>query len=331
MTRELTNSARAKFYDCPRAYSIAYVQRVRPVAPSTALAFGTAFHAFLEEYWKSVGGTVPDPASFDFTKDSKDKVLDGYTAATLRALASGYIQTWGESDAANFEPIGAEIRYDAPLMNPETGAPSRTWHLSGKIDALAREKATGKVFVIEHKTAGVDISPGANYWLKLAIDGQVSGYYIGAQSLGYDAQDCVYDVIRKPTIEPLKATPEDKRKYTKEGKLYANQREFDETPEEWEERLLMDIAANPSKYYARNNVARSDNDLADYLFDMWAVGKNIADAERLGRFPRNAAACSRYGTCEYFGVCAGFQSLTDPVLFKVEESANPELANKNKE
>ena len=43
------------------------------------------------------------------------------------------------------------------------------------------------------------------------IDGQVSGYYVGASTLGYEVDVCLYDVIRKPTIRPYKATPEESR------------------------------------------------------------------------------------------------------------------------
>jgi hypothetical protein len=224
-----------------------------------------------------------------------------------------------------YETIGTEIRFDAPLMNPETGGTSKTFHLAGKIDALAKEKTTGKVVIVEHKTTGQDIGPGSDYWRKLPIDGQVSGYYCGAQALDHEASTCLYDVIRKPTIKPYKATPEEKRKYNKDGSLSKACRENDETPDEWYERLSADIASRPDYYYARIEISRSDNDLLEYLFDMWAVGREIADAERIGRWSRNPNACSVYGSCEYFDVCTGCASLEDVTLFRKAETANEEL------
>ena len=227
--RKLTNSMRSKFNACHRAYKIAYVDLVRPVKASDALSFGTAMHALLEAYW---GG-----------QETMVLTGDDYTDATLRCLFEGYKAKWEQSDAERYERVGAEFGFEAPLMNPETGGVSKTWVLAGKIDAIAKEKATGKHIIVEHKTTSQDIGPGSDYWKKLPIDGQVSGYYVGASTLGYDVDVCLYDVIRKPTIRPYKATPEENRKYKKDGTLYAGQHERDEDPHEWEARLIATLTA----------------------------------------------------------------------------------------
>ena len=312
MTRELTNSMRNKFASCHRAFKFCYEDLKRPIKTSDALNFGTAMHSMLEGYWN---GKVPMLPAMD----------DPYQEMTLLALFEGYQKRWLESDRKTYETIGTEMRFDAPLMNPETGGVSKTFHLSGKIDALAKEKTTGKVVIVEHKTTGQDIGPGSDYWRKLPIDGQVSGYYCGAEALGHQASTCLYDVIRKPTIKPYKATPEDKRKYNKDGSLSKACREFDETPDEWYERLTADIAIRPDYYYARIEISRSDNDLLEYLFDMWAVSREIADAQRMNRWSRNPQSCSVFGTCEYFGVCTGEQDIDDVTLFRTAERANEEL------
>ena len=312
--RKLTNSMRSKFNACHRAYKIAYVDLIRPAKASEALTFGTAMHALLESYWT---GTNPDFASIT--------TGDAYKDMTIIALYDGYIEKWGGHDTLDYERIGAEIGFEAPLMNPETGGVSKTWVLAGKIDAIAKDKTTGKHIIVEHKTTSQDIGPGSDYWKKLPIDGQVSGYYVGVSTLGYDVDVCLYDVIRKPTIKPYKATPEDKRKYNKDGSLSKTCREFDETPDEWYARLKKDIAERPDYYYARVSVVRSEDDLMDYLFDMWAVGREIADAERIGRWSRNPNACSVYGSCEYFDVCTGCASLDDVTLFRKAETTNEEL------
>ena len=312
--QKLTNSMRNKFASCHRAYQFSYVEMMRPLMPSEALTFGTAMHKLLEAYWS---GKQPD-----FVAASTG---DAYKDNTLMALFDGYVERWGGSDYLKFERIAAEVGFEAPLMNPETQGVSKTWTLAGKIDAIAKEKATGKIFIVEHKTTSQDIGPGSDYWRKLSIDGQVSGYYVGAQSKGFDVENCLYDVIRKPSIKPLKATPEDKRKYNKDGSLSKTCREFDETPDEWYARLKADIAERPDYYFARVEVARSADDLVDYLFDMWAVGREIADAERLGRFSRNPQSCNAYGKCEYFDVCSGCASLDDVTLYRKAETPNEEL------
>lgn len=338
--RKLTNSMRSKFASCHRAYRIAYVDLYRPAVEADALSFGTSVHALLENYWNGTGRVrLPAPA----------EGLSDYRDATIRALFNGYVDRYEASDSEKYEIVGSEIGFEAPLMNPETGALSKTWVLAGKIDAIAREKSTGKTVIIEHKTTSQDIGPGSDYWRKIPIDGQVSGYYVGAKVNGYDAGNCVYDVLRKPTIKPSSSIPvldddglkmvvdetTGERVMKKDGsprqsagdgmKLLTRE----ETVGEWYDRLTADIASRPDYYYARLDVARSSDDLAEYLFDMWAVGREIADAERLGRFSRNPQACSVYGTCEYFDVCTGCASLDDPTLYKKIDTPNPELDTGN--
>jgi len=132
---------------------------------------------------------------------------------------------------------------------------------------------------------------------------------------------CIYDVIRKPSLKPYKAT---ELKYKKDGALYANCREFDETPDEYEARIATDISENPDAYFRRVEVPRLDAEMADYLSDMWAVGREIADAQQYGRWPKNPRSCDNYGNCPYFDVCAGTESIDNPHRF-VTTNQNPEL------
>ena len=209
-------------------------------------------------------------------------------------------------------------------MNPETGANSKTYNLAGKIDAIA-ETDDGKKIIIEHKTTSESIDDESDYWHRLAIDGQVSGYYVGASALDIDARDCVYDVIHKPALKPYKATPADKIKLKKDGTPFAGTRMADETPEEYGARVMEDIQSDPRKYFARRSVPRTESDLMDYLYDMWAVGRDISDAERLGRYQRNPDACAMMGKCDYFPVCAGLASIDDDTLYRTAAKANEEL------
>lgn len=316
---------RSKYNACHRAYKIAYEDMIRPVRDSEALTFGTAMHACLEIYW---GSNFDVDATFAKTSEKAEKLSfdmnDSYIGHTLMALVEGYVNAYVVSDREAFRQIAAEVGFEVPLMNPDTGAASKTFALAGKIDAIA-EDMIGRKIIIEHKTTSCDIGPGSDYWKKLPIDGQVSGYYVGASSVGHEVQNCLYDVIRRPSIKPMKATPAEQRKYTKDGKLYASQREYDESPTDWYLRLSEDIASRPEYYFARMNVARSENDLMEYLYDMWSLSKELIEARKNDRWSRNPNACSVYGTCEYFDVCTGCASLSDTTLFKVIDDPNPEL------
>lgn len=248
--------------------------------------------------------------------------MDPYVRAKVTAMVIGYHHRW---NAAQYEVIAVEREFNAPLVNPTTGAASRTWTLGGKVDAIVRD-AEGRILVVEHKTAAEEIGPGSDYWKRLRLDGQVSIYFAGAESLGLKPDAVLYDVLAKPALRPYKATPLESRKYKADGTLYANQRAEDETPEQYLARCLADIAEDPAGYYQRGEVVRLEQEMSDALHDVWQLGKQIRESEIAGRFPRNPDACVRYSqTCPFFGVCTGEVALTDATRFRRSEHVNPEL------
>jgi hypothetical protein len=208
-------------------------------------------------------------------------------------------------------PLAVEVEYRAPLVNPATGAASRTFQRAGKIDVIVQDDA-GKVWTVEHKTSSEDISPGSDYFARLAIDGQISHYHYGARSLGFEPAGCIYDVLGKPRHQPLAATPHDKRQYKKDGTLYASQRAEDEDPEAFRARLREALIADPDAYVRRAQVVRLEADMADAAFDDWQTARAIREAELAGRFPRNPDACTRYGSrCSFWGVCTRTMALDE--------------------
>lgn len=101
------------------------------------------------------------------------------------------------------------------------------------------------------------------------------------------------------------------------GKLYANMREEDETPEAYRARVREDIGASPDKYFQRGAIVRLESEEADAMQDAWDVGRQIRESELLSRWPRNPDACDSYGSlCAYFDVCTGVASIDDPTRFR---------------
>src|SRR5262249_31412530 len=126
----------------------------------------------------------------------------------------------------------------------------KKFDLGGKLDVLVRDVRVQEVVIIETKTTSMDIKPEASYWHTLSgLDPQVSTYDSGARVIlkergmkeeparGVDAG------VRKPQLRPYKATPEDKREYLKKDptKLKANQRDHDETVDEYADRCMEDL------------------------------------------------------------------------------------------
>jgi hypothetical protein len=251
---------------------------------------------------------------------------DLFDLARAEVMLRGYDARWG-CEMDRYQVVAVEAEFRAPLVNPETGAASRTWTLGGKLDALVRDLHDGTFKVVEHKTATGDVGPGSDYVKRLRLDGQVSVYYAGATALGHPVDGCVYDVLVKPSLRPYKATPPEQRKYKKDGVLYANQRERDETPEEYRARVFEAVASDPNGYFLRADVVRLEDEMREAMADVWQLGVSLRENMNAGRFPRNPDACVRYGrTCEYFPVCCGEASLEDPSLYRHAEVIHPELS-----
>lgn len=116
---------------------------------------------------------------------------------------------------------------------------------------------------------------------------------------------CLYDVVRRPGLKPLRATPVESRKYTAKGFLYANQREADETPEEYRLRVRAEIAERPERYLARGELVRLESEERESAFDTWQTARLLREAELAGFAPKNSDSCQAFGGCPYLPVCRG--------------------------
>lgn len=350
--RVLSVSEAKSFRSCPRRHHYAYRMRRRPRDKAPALRFGTLFHVGLEAWWQTV-----DLGAALAVMRAGDADIDLYELAKAEALMIGYHARWKDEP---LEVLAVEREFSAPLINPATGAASKTFVVGGKIDAIVRD-AMGRIYVVEHKTTSEDLGPGSDYWKRLRLDSQVSTYHSAAQSIGYDSAGCLYDVVGKPTSRPYQATPPEKREYTKPrdkacpeckkkngtpgphtvdglvcadgrivtdpgGRLYANMREVDETPDEYRARLLEDIKANTTSYFARAEIVRHEQDREDAAYDMWATARAIREAELAVRYPRNVDACVQHGrSCDYWPVCVGDASIDDEERYRTAARTHEEL------
>lgn len=315
----ITFSSTQAYRTCPRLYWQRYVLSYRPIRVDEALSFGTLIHRGLETILTS-NWSAKQLYRFIWTTEATD--FDRVKAA---ALLSGYMARWQDEP---MQIVAVEQTFQMPLINPATGAASRTFQLAGKIDAIV--VANGQLWVMEHKTSAQDISPGSQYWQQLCIDPQISTYILAAKELGHDAAGCIYDVLGKPRTKPHRATPPENRKYKKDGSLYANQRAEDETLEEYAGRLRNDIAADPERYYQRGEVVRLAAEEAEAQFDLWHTARMIRESELAGRWPRNTDGCFKYNRpCDFWPVCTGESSLEDRVRYKQDDNVHPELEDSN--
>lgn len=326
---------------CRRLHYNRYGLGFKALFEDEVLRFGTLMHRALEVWWLNWKLPPDERLALALAIITSENPFE---AAKARVLMLGYHLRWLDEP---YDVISVEVEFKCELRNPETGAASRTWQLAGKIDAIVRDRRTGLVYLIEHKTSAESLEPGSDYFKKLRLDGQVSVYFEGGRSLGHDIAGCIYDVIGKPALKPLQVATTDEagekvvldeqgqRVRTKTGKWrqtadkelgYVLQARG-ETPEEYEARVREAVAEDPSRYFVRAEVVRLEAEMRDAMLDVWQLGQELREAELAGRQPKNPDACSVWGrTCEYFATCTGEASLEDPALFKRSTNVHPELS-----
>lgn len=307
----LTNSRMKAARACRRLHKYRYLLRMRPALDALVLRFGTLVHKGLEAWWKAKQAGLPQEEWLRLAMVAMSGESDAFDLARAQVLLAGYHLRWKDEP---YEVLAVEVPFECALRNPITGRSSRTWRLAGKIDVVVRDLRTGLVLTVEHKTSAEDISQGSDYWKRLRLDGQVSTYYEGAASLGYDVAGCLYDVLHKPQHRP--GTVNTKRKVA-------------ETPEEFRERIGIAVAEDPTRYFQRGEVVRLESELREALYDSWQLGQSLHEEEAEDIAPRNVDQCVRYGrTCEFFGVCSGEASLDDTSRFVRLEDVHPELSER---
>lgn len=312
----ISNSAASCYSSCPRQYQFEHVKRRLPLRTAMPLMIGSVFHAGTEaihqgKRWEP----VVESAVLEYGLE------DAYEQAKIEAMLIVYQSRYTDDD---IEFLEIEKRVDAPLVNPETGRSSRTWRFAGRMDGLVmmtarRASATRRVkLIFETKTTSSDISPGSDWWSNqfMRPQGQL---YMAALRHGdvehSDVEGIIYNAVRKPTIAPRLATPVEKRKFRKDGTLYANMRTEDESPAQYKSRCVQQLMDDPEKFFQRQTIMVDDT--SDAEFDLWSVAKNISASKRLNIFPKNASNCFKWNKpCAYFQVCSGNAGIDDPTLFR---------------
>jgi hypothetical protein len=292
MKELLTATRMATLLGCPRKHFWRYEVGLRRTVDADALRFGTAWHTAMEARWS--GADVE--AAFAAALAGKTE-LGEVQLATLSGMLAGYYTCYAADPIKSVHP---EVEFRHPL------AGSRTFESAGKIDGLA-VMHDGRLGLVEHKTAGCDIAPDSDYWLRLRGNAQVMQYVLAARALGWDVALVIYDVARKPAIRQ------------KQG----------ESAEQFGDRLGADTKERPEFYFARREVPILEDDLAEFEVQRQVLARQIlscrGEARRATRpehgWPRNVSEMT-CKLCDYAGFClqnAVIDSEHPPAGFAVGE------------
>jgi len=353
----LTNSRLSCAKSCRRKHYFRYELGVRPQSDAVYFRIGGAFHKGVELRRKGLdqdAAILEAVASYETLPGwakTPEQIHDWMTEReTVVSMLAGYFWRWqGDADQIA-ETVAAELPFELPIVNPETGKPTTSFRLSGKIDGIVKLK-DGRLAIHEIKTTSDDIEPLSDYWKRLRIDHQITTYVYAARKLGYAVETVYYDVAKKPDIRPKQIPLLDdqgfkivldaagQRVMTKDGKKpretgdtaagYTLQTRIEE-PAEFRERFMEDIEARPDHYFVRQEIPRLDADIEEFEHELWSQQQELRDAQKSGRWYRNTSSCVGFGKCEYFDVCTNSITITrenPPTGFVAVDDLHPELRN----
>jgi len=333
-----------------------YIKGWRALWGKAALRTGSAVHEGIDIMAK--GGTLEDAINgiqlmYDEAmtaceipdKEQYDDTIKAmwYESVTAICLVTGYYHAWKNSE---MKIIQSEKSFDLPIVNPLTKHDLKIARQAGVRDRVV-SLPDGRNALMETKTVGEDCGPDSNYRHVLGINQQVSMYLNAAIAEDMDIHTTIYDCVRKPKIKPsaVACTEEngdiivldeagervlkkngDPRKTGDTAKGYVIQKR-EMTSNEWFEKLMNYISADPVSYYQRFEVASTSDELLEFSFELYDVTKDIRACELDNRWYMNTSACRKWNSlCEYYPLCSKQQSSEEcPQGFEEVQNVHQEI------
>jgi len=343
MTQTLTHTAMQTARMCLRRYHYRYGLRLAKDRSFKALRMGGAVHEGLAA-WSQGNARFVEIATTGY--DIEPPWAEPHEWAVEREIVARLLQgyAWYYADDP-LEYVEVEQRFEMPLVNPDTNAESRTFHLAGRRDGIVRWGAA-RLMVLERKTTGDDISPDSDYWRRLRIDPQISLYALSARHDGHDVAGVLYDVLRKPTIAPrqVRELDENGLKVVVDDETGERMMKKDGTPRqsagpgltllsrvetaaEFGERLAADIEQRPEHYFQRREIPLLEDHMAEFQAEVWQQSKLLIECRNRGLWFRTVSRTT-CGFCDFRDLCLQSIAVDEdhvPAGFVRLDDAHPEL------
>ncbi len=290
------------FRNCRRAAQWRYVLELVPLEKDRHLSYGSLIHECLEVWHRTrdlaaaldvIDRTCPNRA-----QQEEQRRVWHFATAMMRGYATRYA-------TEEFEVVALEKDFEGEIINPETGAASRSFMLAGKVDGIVR--VGDEHFLLEHKTAaGVD----AGYLERLWTDFQITVYaYYVEKALGIRIAGVLYNILVKArlqqgageTEEEFEARRAELIAKSKTGKSSAKRR-LPETSDEFQARLAAKYG-EPAMFH-RELLYISRDQFDTLRAELWELTQAFLDARRRDVWYQNTSFCFQYGKpCPYFALC----------------------------
>jgi hypothetical protein len=222
-----------------------------------------------------------------------------------RAMVMGYAERYTQEE---FEVLHAEKEFEAEIRNPDTGRPSQTFTIAGKVDGIVR--VGNDLYLLEHKTASTLTS---DYLDRLWTDTQIALYCFYLRQQGFPVVGVIYNILLKSRLQQRAGETDEEfeARWTalaaknKSGKSTAKRQE-PESDEEYQARLH-EWYARPEAFH-RERIYLSEDRLAMLQEEVWEITQQYLDARGRGKWLMNTSNCFSYQRpCEYLPYCqSGF-------------------------
>ncbi len=290
------------FRNCRKSNEWRYVRELVPIERDPSLSFGTLIHRCLD-IWH---GHRDLSAALEFIECSfPDRVRDEWQRRNWHlatAMMRGYAARYPNEE---FEVVALEQVFEGPIVNPATGAASRTFVLAGKVDGIL--KIDGRYWLLENKTAA---SIDASYLERLWTDFQIVLYshYVEA-ALGFPIAGVIYNILGKARLQQSEGETEEEFQArraeliakSKTGKSSAK-RKLPESDEDFQARLA-EKYADPEMFH-RETLFLSRDQIDSLRSELWELTQAYLEARRRGVFYMNSSYCFNFRKpCAYFSLC----------------------------
>lgn len=303
-----TQSAMKTFRNCKRMFFWKYIMRLQPQTLSDNLVIGSAFHRAVGKWY-----TSKLPMSFLAEREVRRMMAEFHAAAeyfdeddredaeisttTFIGMLMGYADVYA-SDKKEWKVLEAEHRFKIDMGE---------FFFEGMMDLVYKHRASGRIRLAEHKTAG-NITPG--YINRLALDTQSRSYMFAAHQLGFHPEVIEYDVTRKCKL---------RRKKT-------------ESHEEFNERIALDYKARVDFYFYREPLFYEPHDLHAFEFELHQVNREFQylvkheDPLNPRTWGIDDQECNHWGkACHFLPMCTRGLNASNQLKLKQTEVIHGEL------
>lgn len=182
---------------CHFSWFLNYHEKWAPIETKSYFVEGSVGHDLFMIYYKNIAlASHRDCISLVKTRvgeylraagSDPDKLK---IVSTIARVVKGYLEDFAPAEDRKWDILDAEKEFLIPLKSPK----GRTFNLEGKIDILARDKSTGRIYVWDHKFIG----RGRFYsQSQLVMDNQTPTYIAALQLMGIPVFGAIMNQLNK--------------------------------------------------------------------------------------------------------------------------------------